>query len=116
MKKFHISDILTVITGKMVSIRSMDGLYDILNYMSKDNLHTHQIPRVMRECKPYLIKQFPELGKVETNFENVSNNSILTLIGVIESELGSYFEVEQLPEGVHKYIDPVAEMVMLQKE
>jgi hypothetical protein len=116
VKKFHISDILTVISGKMVSIRNMEGLYDILNYMSKDNLHTHQLVRVMDECKPYLIKQFPEFEEIKINFANVNDSNLLSLMEIIEEELGSYFEVDRLPEGVHEYINPVAEMIMMQNE
>jgi len=56
MRKFHISDILTVTTGKMVSVHNVEGLYDILNYMTEDNLYTHQLPRAMEECEPYLKK------------------------------------------------------------
>lgn len=114
MKKFHISDILTVITGKMVSIRNIEGLYDILNYVSNDNLHTHQLVRVMEEAKPYLIQQFPQLENVDIS--GMDDENLLTRIEDIEKEHGSYFEVKRLPEGVHDYINPVAEMIMMQNK
>jgi hypothetical protein len=110
MKKFHISDILCVITGKMVSIRNMEGLYDILNYMSNDNLHTHQLVRVMKECKPYLIKQFPHFESIDVS--GVNDDNLLERIEALEKEHGSYFKVEPLPEGVHEYINPIAEMIL----
>lgn len=113
MKKFHISDILCVITGKMVSIRNMEGLYDILNYMTDDNLHTHQLPRVMDECRPYLIEQFPQLESVDVSGVNVNN--LLAVIKKIEREHGSYFEVERIPEEAHKKINPIDEMFLINK-
>ena len=114
MKKFHISDILTVITGKMVSIRNMEGLYDILNYMTNDNLHAHQVIRVMDECKPYLVKQFPQFNQI--NIEGLNDDNLLSRIEEVEKEYGSYFEVERLPEGAHEYINPVAELIIMQNK
>lgn len=61
MKSFHISDVLSVTTGRLVSSRHMDGIYDLLNFLTGDSIYTHQIPRVMDECKPWLRAQFPEL-------------------------------------------------------
>jgi allophanate hydrolase subunit 1 len=61
MKTFHISDVLSITTGKLVSSRHIDGIYDILNFLTGDNLYTHQLPRAMRECKPWLRSQFPSI-------------------------------------------------------
>lgn len=61
MKLFHISDVLTVTTGRLVSARHMDGVYDILNFLTGDELYTHQLPRAMRECEAFLRIQFPDL-------------------------------------------------------
>lgn len=61
MKNFHVSDLLSVTTGRMVSSRHMTGIYQILNFLTGDDLYTHQIPRAMRECRPWLQSQFPEL-------------------------------------------------------
>lgn len=112
MKKFHISDILTILTGKMVSIRNMEGVYDILNYMTDDNLHTHQIPRVLDEVKPYLIDQFP--GFLSIDISDISEDNLINRIELIEKEYGSYFEVERLPNGIHEFINPIAEEVINQ--
>ncbi len=61
MKLFHISDVLSVTTGRLVSSRHMDGIYEILNFLTGDKLFTHQLPRAMRECEPWLRSQFPRL-------------------------------------------------------
>ncbi|HEY2497322.1 MAG TPA: hypothetical protein VGK24_09655 [Candidatus Angelobacter sp.] len=61
MKKFHISDVLSVTTGRLVSSRHMDGIYKILNFLTGDSLFTHQLPRAMRECEPWLRAQYPYL-------------------------------------------------------
>ena len=56
-RDFHIGDILSVTTGRLVSPRRMDGVYDILNFMTGDNLFTHQLPRAARECAGPLAAQ-----------------------------------------------------------
>lgn len=61
MKSFHISDVLSVITGRLVSSRHMAGVYEILNFLTGDDLFTHQLPRAERECEPWLRSQFPSL-------------------------------------------------------
>lgn len=61
MKTFHISDVLSITTGRLVSSRHMVGIYDILNFLTGDSLFTHQLPRAMRECEPWLRILFPAL-------------------------------------------------------
>src|SRR3990167_2376272 len=60
-KQFHLGDVLSITTGRLVSPRHIDGVYDILNFMTGDNLFTHTLPRASDECKPYLVAQFPQL-------------------------------------------------------
>jgi hypothetical protein len=65
-KSFHIGDVLSITTGRLVSPEHIDGVYKILNWMTRDNLCTHQLPRVSEECEPWLLRWFPELSKAET--------------------------------------------------
>jgi hypothetical protein len=61
MRLFHISDVLSVTTGRLVSTRHIDGVYDILNFLTSDNIFIHQLPRAYREAEPWLRQQFPQL-------------------------------------------------------
>lgn len=65
-KGFHLGDVLSVITGR--NIGSPEGLYNILNFMSGDNLFEIQFGRIADECRPYLLAQFPELDSLEMQF------------------------------------------------
>ncbi len=60
-RAFHIGDILSVTTGIFVSPDGIGGLYDILNYMTGDDLYTHQLPRASQQCRPALLAQHPQL-------------------------------------------------------
>jgi len=63
-RAFHLGDILTITTGRLVSPRHMEGVYDILNWMTGDNLFTHQLPRAIGECERPLLAQHPDLAAV----------------------------------------------------
>jgi len=62
-KQFHIGDIISVTTGHLVSPSHIGGVYGILNYMTRDDLFTHQLPRASEQCAPYLVEQYPFLSK-----------------------------------------------------
>lgn len=60
-KEFSLGDVLSITTGRLLSERHIDGVYDILNWMTGDDLFTHQLPRAGRACEPWLIEQYPTL-------------------------------------------------------
>ncbi len=61
MKLFHISDVLSATTGRVVSREGMGGIYTIYNFLTGVSLYTHQLPRAFHECQPWLRTQFPQL-------------------------------------------------------
>lgn len=105
--KFHISQILTVTTGIMVSNNGMEGVYGILNHMTGDNLFTHQLPRALRECKPHLLKEHPDLNDVDAS--EVTPDNVTEWVADKVRKYGEYRSVEKLPDGVHEQIDPISE-------
>lgn len=111
-KRFHITDVLTVISGKMLSTRNIDGVWDIVKYMSgNDGLYNHQIPRVMDECRPYLQEQFPELTTL--NFYHVTEKNYDTWLCQVVECFGEHCEVEKMPEGAHMQINPLVELMTM---
>jgi hypothetical protein len=128
IKKFHISDVLSITTGRLVSTRHMDGVYDILNFMTGDSLFTHQLPRANEECKPYLLEQFPQLDSPKMQFalgeliEMLKTPSgrkepdKLILGWISKLTCGKYgfkcdemLEVKPLPKSTHAVRDPIEE-------
>jgi hypothetical protein len=124
-KRFHISDILSVTTGRLLSTRRMDGVYEILNHMTGDDLFTHQLPRAMRECEPFLRRQFPVLDSpqlasaictLEENLEHGEPDKaiacwLLTLKrGGFGVDVPEFLDVEPAPSHAHVAQDPIAEL------
>jgi hypothetical protein len=108
VQTFHVGDILSITTGRLVSPDHIGGVYRILNHLTADNLMTHQLPRAMDECEPYLRECFPDLAAIpEPDLHG--EDDVRAWLRWIVSEYGETREVEAMPDGVHEYRNPIAE-------
>jgi len=61
IKTFDVRVILSATTGRLVTKsqgpddNGIGDLYELLGWMTDDSPFTHQIPRFMQECKPWLL-------------------------------------------------------------
>lgn len=114
MAKFCIGDVLSITTGRLVSREGMDGVYKILNYMSGENLMTHQLPRVSRECKPVLLEQYPQLGEIDAS--GVNKDNLEVWLAKQANKYSEYLEVTPLLKSQHKHVNPFDEEVLKRGE
>ena len=114
LRRFHIGDILSVITERLVSARGWEGLYDILGYMTDDSPSTTQLDRFAEECKPYLHQQFDKTlaGFYEPPEEAmVDAPSMYRWLGEIGHTIGeSLLTVKPITGDRHAVIDPMTEL------
>src|SRR5260370_843118 len=61
-KTFALGDILTVITGRLVTPRGVGAAYDVLGWMTGRRVQPYQVPGASRECAFALYVQHPDLG------------------------------------------------------
>lgn len=116
-RSFHLGDILTVATGSLVSPRHMDAVYDLCNFMTGDNLYTHQLPRAAQECQAEIYRQHPDLRDVVVpDFSTVPRDRVDRAVSDWLAEqvarFGEYRDVVPLAAGDHTRIDPLAELAM----
>ena len=103
------------------------AVYDILNHLTGDSLFTHQLPRAAGECRPWLVRWFPELGSdavtdavAETDAackatddpeqkRHLCASLVRNLIegGAVKAE----YELDQIPADDHIRKDPYDELV-----
>lgn len=115
-KTFHVGDIISITDGHLVSPRHVEGVYDILNWMTGESLMTHQLPRASRECEDNLKAQHPDLAEVVfPEGEHTKETVLAWLAGVVE-QFGETREVAPLPEGDHTRIDPITELKMMRPD
>ncbi len=124
-KSFPLSAVLTITTGWLLT-SSPDGgngigqVYEILNWMTNDNLFTHQLPRACRECEPWLGRWFPELAAegphVESALDGVAkegmDDAIVAYLFAAKSRgCKDAYDVPRIPRDDHDVKDPVSELV-----
>lgn len=110
-KDFHIGDILSVTTGMLVSPRLIGGVYDILNWMSGDELFTHQLPRVSREAAPVLLALYPQLAGAQAEAEAVTPDNHPHFIAKMIERYGEALPVPKMNADQHESIDAMSELV-----
>lgn len=108
-KPFHIGDILSVTTGCLVSPRGIAGVYDILNYLTGEDLYTHQLPRAMRACRPALIAAFPQLAAADMRGVTPYNHDARLAAAV--ATYGETLPVATLARGTYARQEPIAELL-----
>jgi len=59
---FHISDILSVTTGRCVSRDHLPGILNILSYMTGDDIQLNQRTQALPVCGKFLSEQHPQLA------------------------------------------------------
>ena len=106
-KDFHLGDILSITTGRLVSPRHMDGIYDLLNFMTGDSLFTHQLPRA---CEGPLLAQHPDLAAIEVPEEFSGEEGVRAWLAEQVARYGETRKVAPLHADDHTRIDPLTEM------
>ena len=113
-RRFHIGDVLSITTGRLVSPRGIEGIYDILGYMTDDSPYTTQLGRFAEECLPYLEKQLGQTIRLYSEVpESVKDSLSLYkwLHGVSDGMNGDPFlKVSKIGEDDHAVIDPMTEL------
>ncbi len=127
-KRFSLRTILTATTGRFVTkdkegSNGIGDLYDLLGWMTRDTPYTHQLGRFNEECKPWLIRWFPELQPMlacGTLLDNwvVKSDTVETAIFYWLAELRlmfpdikDYYDVPQIPQDDHERKHPYDELV-----
>jgi len=109
-RTFHLGDILTITTGALVSPRHMDGVYDILNWMTGDNLFTHQLPRAVDECQGPLLAQHPDLAGIALPDFGTGKAAVYAWLAEQVAVYGETREVTPLAPEDHTRMDPITEL------
>jgi hypothetical protein len=111
MREFDLGDILTITEGSLVSPRHMEGVHDILDYMTGDQLFTHALIRAANTCKPALLAQHPQLTDIKAPEWDRTGDvkaQVDDWLALMKLEHGDALPVAPLAEWHH--IDPVQEL------
>ena len=84
-------------------------MYKFLNWMTGDNLYTHQLPRAMDACRPFLEQQIPWLK--DCNREEITKENAHEYLERQIALHGETVDVEPLPEGAWEHKDAIMELL-----
>ncbi len=111
--KFHIGDILSVTTGKLLSPKRMEGVYEILDFLTGEGLYTHELPHASKFMTPYVLKQLPQLA--EEDGKEVNPESFESCLKKYVKKYGEYLELKSC-SGVWEDRDAMKDGVILDLE
>ncbi len=114
-RDFHPGTVLSVTTGRLLSPDGIGGLYEILNWMTGDNLFTHQLIRASQECQEPLLAQHPALRDV-TIPDDPGPDGWDAFIEGLAVTYGSTLAVAPLDPKDHTVVDPIAELKMMRPD
>ncbi|HWT45739.1 MAG TPA: hypothetical protein VN085_07225 [Vicinamibacterales bacterium] len=90
-RTFDLGDILSITDGRLVSPRHMEGVYDILDFMTGDSLSTIGLLSAMPPCRKALLEQHPQLSAITKDGE-LTPETVPTWLAEQKARYG-----EQLP-------------------
>ena len=85
-------------------------MYDILNWMTGDNLMTHQLPRACGECEGPLLAQHPDLAAIVPPETFGGKEDVDRWLAEQVAIYGETREVAPLAAEDHTVIDPLDEL------
>ena len=125
-RDFPLGTVLSVTDGRLLSPDGIGGIYAILNFLTGDDLFTHQPPRASDECRPWLLRQHSWLDGPEIRSELAELGLLLAKdraagpsadpeavvrgwLAKLEGRFPANIPVEPIPTDDHDVIDPIEE-------
>lgn len=106
-RAFPLADVLSVTTPALLSRRGMEGLGELLNYMTGDDLKPWQFLRAADECAAALRAQHPFLADLHPP-QGVDKPDLYAWLVEAERAHGGLVRVAPLADWKHQ--EPIAEL------
>lgn len=107
-KEFATCDVLSTITGKLIG--KIDGVYEVLNWMTGESVYTHQLPRISREAVPVIVAKHPALKQAVDEAERITRENWQQWRRTWEDRYGPTIAVPKFTADTHERIDPMSEL------
>jgi len=72
-KEFHLGDILSVTTGRLVSHDGMVGVSNVLEFMLDSSVFDVMFKIAAETCTPHIFEQHPELINIDASEVTTDN-------------------------------------------
>lgn len=115
--KYPLATVLSISNGRLCC--DIGDVYEILNFITGDNLFTHVLPRADKFARPLILNAYPELCIANTKEANDKLSDLILnstpaegveewLVWCMETGLAAEYEIESNADSWLSF-DPVAE-------
>jgi hypothetical protein len=123
-RSFPLCVVLSVTTGRLLSVNDngIGDLYEFLKWMTDDAPFTYQLGRFSEECKPWLLRWFPELAQANEMLSDLDArleagkvaDGIASWLRILVEDYGCKpaYDVSRIPADNHERKDPYDELVI----
>lgn len=109
-RAFPTCDVISSVTGYMVTERGISAVYEVLNWMTGESLFTHQLPRVGKEAWEVFVKLHPDAACLKDEAENVNHENWHGWADRWIARYGATLTVPKMTADDHERIDPLSEL------
>jgi hypothetical protein len=109
-KNFPTGDVITMMTGVIVSENIMAGFYQVAAWMTGENVTSHQLPRISREAVPVMLALHPHLAPVMEEVRQVNPENWRKWLETWTDRYGDEIAVPVMTIAEHERIDPASEL------
>lgn len=113
-KTLTLAQALSITTGYLLV--PMEEVYEVLNFLTRDNLFTHQLPRAAKSAGPWLLEMFPARLVHATGEAHEAakaddwKETCLAWVRGATLKYGDAFDVAPLPEDRWIFREPLSEL------
>jgi hypothetical protein len=107
-KAFPTASVLSAITGVLVG--PIDGVYEILSWMTGESVYTHQIPRIGQEARDVIVAMRPDLNAAIAESAAVNPTNWQDWLATWVERYGQEIIVPRMSTDDHERIDPLSEL------
>ena len=110
-RTFHLGDLITVVTGHLVSPNHIGAVYDVCDFVTGEAHMTHQLPRASKAITPWLLEQHPWLADIKVpNFAGADERAVFAWLDEQVARYGEQHEVRAMPLGMYVGREPISEL------
>ena len=107
-REFPIEVVLTITHDKLMC--KIDDVYDILNFITRDSLYTHQLPRAADYASKVILKQHPQLRDWDFHCDKVNEHTWQDYVEKARELFGSSLKIRQDDSNWERK-GPITEMI-----
>lgn len=116
-RQFHLGAIVSITTGFLMPPPTgykypIECVYDILNFMTGDDLQTLALGRAADECRPYLYEQLPFTREI-TISDDLNETNYREFLQALVEQYGEFHPVHPIHPEDHEVLDPLEDLLRL---